>query len=783
MLFSFFQAPITNTTSCGEISLRDTYYYIISDKAKSGTTSLRAAPSAEEHDTIKRQCFDFVTFAGIFAKRAKEGLVRPSGLVCLDFDHVSLPNQLEAIKQQIAQDDMFPTMLAFTSPSGDGLKVIVRINYTPDEYATAYASLCSFFKRNYGIEADPQCKDIARACFLPYDPTAILRESDTVSPFDIHPFATPVSSPMQLERSTQDYVENVIRQLETNRTDITASYEHWVKIGFALADEFGESGRHYFHRISQFYPQYSRDEADKQFDNCLRAHSGAVRIGTFFHYCQEVGINCSTPQTKKQACGSCGTCGSLSTVTKNNGAEAAEVAEVRQSGNTSTFENDLNKAKLPTIYDTVKEKLPSILARCTENSRSTIESDVRFLSSLAVISATMPNVFGIYGGQKVYSNLYLIIDGPASSKKGKGTPANLIGQPIHDNLVNEYNLKMAEYSQAMEAFIKETKKGVKGIKEPQKPIRKTFYMPANSTDSAIINQIANNGGNGMIMETELDTVNSAFKSKHGNYSALLRKGFHHEPLSLLRRTADEFIEIPCPRIGLCISGTPGQINTLIGSAENGLFSRMAFYCTALDSGWDSPWTPEGEKITQDLFREIGKDYYLMYRTPLLEEGDISFSLSKEQQDEFDRSFGTMKKDFLEEEGASFAPSVHRMGLTCFRISLILSTLRVLESGNDIPSTITCDDNSFQAALDISLRLLEHSRFVYTHLPSSALGVNPRAKEFYNALPESFDRKRYLQVADKLGLKPKTVERYVTRLVAAQWLSNNYNCYKKTLTRL
>ena len=780
MLFSFFQAPVTNTSPCGEMTLQNTYYYIISDRAEACTASLRAAPSEEEHDRIKRQCFDFVTFAGVFSKRTKDGLVTPSGLVCLDFDHVSSPDQLETIKQQIARDGMFPTMLAFTSPSGDGLKVVVRVDYAPEEYATAYSSLQNFFRIKYGLEADPQCKDIARACFLPHDPTAVLRESDTISPFDIHQSSTSLSSPLQGGWSTQDCVENVILQLETNHIDITASYDHWVNIAFALADEFGEGGRSFFHRVSLFYPRYSPDEADKQYDNCLRTHSGAVGIGTFFHYCQEVGIHCSTPQMEKQACGSCGSCGSSSSSTENKGAEAAKAAEVRQRVAASVFEEDLSNANLPVIFDAVKEKLPIILQRCAVNSHSTIECDVRFLSSLAVFSATMPNVSGTYGGQTVFPNLYMIIDGPASSKKGKGTPARFIGQPFHDELLDAFHYEMAEYRLEMDQYRRELQNGVQNLQEPTHPLRKTFFVPANSTDSAILNQVFNNDGQGLIMETELDTVTNSFNTRYGNYSALLRKGFHHEPLSLLRRTADEFIEIPRPRISLCISGTPGQINTFIGSSENGLFSRMAFYCTALDSEWESPWTPEGQKITEDIFTEIGKDYFLKYRPRLIGREAITFTLTQEQQDEFDRTFGATKKDYLEEEGATFAPSVHRMGLICFRMSMILSILRTLEQGSDLPSSVTCDEDSFHAAMRIAIRLLEHSRFVFTHLPSSVHGVHQRARDFFYALPDNFDRQGYLQVAEKLGMKKKTVDRYVAKLVAARWLTNNYNDYRKAL---
>ena len=113
--------------------------------------------------------------------------------------------------------------------------------------------------------------------------------------------------------------------------------------------------------------------------------------------------------------------------------------------------------------------------------------------------------------------------------------------------------------------------------------------------------------------------------------------------------------------------------------------------------------------------------------------------------------------------------------------MIFATLRKLESGKAIPSHIICDDDSFKAAMDISTRLLEHTRFVYTHLPASLHGIHGRARAFFDALPETFDRKEYLKVADSLGMNPRTVERYITKLIASNWLKNDYNQYAKITT--
>ena len=61
-------------------------------------------------------------------------------------------------------------------------------------------------------------------------------------------------------------IEFIIQQIESSKIDLTSDYNDWLNIGFALADKFGESGRNYYHRISQFYIGYKSTDCDEQFN-------------------------------------------------------------------------------------------------------------------------------------------------------------------------------------------------------------------------------------------------------------------------------------------------------------------------------------------------------------------------------------------------------------------------------------------------------------------------------------------------------------------------------------
>ncbi len=175
---SFFRKPIRNTHPCREASPQDIYKYLVSDYAKAATQQLRSIKDPKERSRFKAQNFDYVTPGGIFRSRKESDLVKASGYMVIDFDHIPDPEGLVLL---LANEDNFETILAFRSPSGDGVKWFVALpnnaakpDGTPFTYGEFFTILSNYVRHNYGYEADPSGKDICRACFLPHDPDAFL---------------------------------------------------------------------------------------------------------------------------------------------------------------------------------------------------------------------------------------------------------------------------------------------------------------------------------------------------------------------------------------------------------------------------------------------------------------------------------------------------------------------------------------------------------------------------------------------------------------------------------
>ena len=199
---------------------------------------------------------------------------------------------------------------------------------------------------------------------------------------------------------------------------------------------------------------------------------------------------------------------------------------------------------IPNFAFEVKDKLPQILQSVVNHSASSGEADMMIMGAITTLSASLPNVYGIYDQSRVFPNLYLFVNAKASAGKGRLNMCKGLIKPI----IQE-QLAVAD--------------------------AQSLVLPANSSATAIYKQLALNNGHGLIFETEADTLNIAMRNSFGNFSDGLRKAFHHEPISYLRRKENERIEIREPHLSVVLSGTPKQCHKLIPSAENGLFSRFA----------------------------------------------------------------------------------------------------------------------------------------------------------------------------------------------------------------
>jgi len=122
-----------------------------------------------EGDKEAKKKLPVVLFSGEFSSRKDDALFEHSGLVVLDFDHVDV----DKTKQALATDDF--VLACWTSPSGDGIKALVRIT-NPERHRDHFRSLIAYFDKQYGLQVDETGINESRACFESHDPDMIIKD-------------------------------------------------------------------------------------------------------------------------------------------------------------------------------------------------------------------------------------------------------------------------------------------------------------------------------------------------------------------------------------------------------------------------------------------------------------------------------------------------------------------------------------------------------------------------------------------------------------------------------
>lgn len=192
--FSAYKAPIKNVIPAKEFSLENIHKIIISEKYKEVTKDLRTAKDKAGKSNTKASKLDYVTFSGTFNKRTLNGLKQHSNLFCIDLDDLS---NIEQVKSKVIE--VLPPSLMFTSPSGNGIKVVYKITISDaDTHLKYYEAFEQFFKLELGLIIDDKCKDIPRACFLCYDEKAYYNsEAEILNKSFIDTFPKEIKTPPQ----------------------------------------------------------------------------------------------------------------------------------------------------------------------------------------------------------------------------------------------------------------------------------------------------------------------------------------------------------------------------------------------------------------------------------------------------------------------------------------------------------------------------------------------------------------------------------------------------------
>lgn len=152
---------------------------VILNRIKEGNSkdlvkSIRALAGKTERNELKKD-LPAICFSGKFNKRNDNSLVEHSGLICLDFDGYTKTKELLQDKENLSKNKY--VFSVFISPSGDGLKVLVKVPPDAENHVNYFNSLEKHFNSE---RFDKTSKNISRVCYESYDPLIHINENSSL---------------------------------------------------------------------------------------------------------------------------------------------------------------------------------------------------------------------------------------------------------------------------------------------------------------------------------------------------------------------------------------------------------------------------------------------------------------------------------------------------------------------------------------------------------------------------------------------------------------------------
>lgn len=293
---SIYSAPITNITPCASITLEKVHTMITTNYQLRRITAQYRANGCRKEE--KRNFFPFATFGGTFSARKNGGLLHASGYVTIDIDDLHEVTA-EQVIEMLTGASVRP-ILAFVSPSGAGVKAIYNTADNGTQYGRKWEYIATKIEAETGVIADPSGKDIARACFLCYDPNAFFYPDAPA--VEVEPASTPAVTvtppPIAPDYEKGDPLGALVQKVIERGVDIAPSYDEWRRLCAAIKSAYNGGGYAQFSALSDLHTPPPTEAAKLAI---WRATSTACGVGanSIFYLADFYGVRLVEPQRQQ----------------------------------------------------------------------------------------------------------------------------------------------------------------------------------------------------------------------------------------------------------------------------------------------------------------------------------------------------------------------------------------------------------------------------------------------------------------------------------------------------
>ena len=504
-------------------------------------TKLREADSEEEKGRIKNSLLAFTPSVELNTGRKFAEGDSYSSIIHLDYD--KLEDVTGALKKIKALDY---TYSCFVSPSGNGIKVFVRVSNKMEQHEDAFNTLKSYYDKAVGVESDKSIKDLCRLCFVSSDPDLYINEESEV--FDY--------TTISMTRTPEELWEYTSRK-----------------------ETFTVGNRNNF-----------------IFTFACNTNRYGLNIEEAQSYCSSYTDSTLTYQEIERT---------IRSAYENNTFEFGKMQSVQFVQSCS--KEDKSPMIPDEVYEnlppTLKESCAVFKGRERDvyltSALCVISGGLSNMQGLYAQKIVYPNLYSFIIAPAASGK------GSMNYARSLGDCYQTLLESKNNEAKASYVKEIEIYNFKKKMAKKE--EDIRDLKKPEEPKFKTFFIPGNTSSAMIHKHLEFNEGSGCICESEADTITNALKQEWGGFNDVLRKAFHNETILSSRRADFDYTKIEVPKLSLSITGTPDQVEGILNSTQNGLASRFMFYSFYTPPKWKKTFTKNISHSKQNQFMKFTQD--------------------------------------------------------------------------------------------------------------------------------------------------------------------------------
>jgi hypothetical protein len=185
-----------------------------------------AEKKEEAYNKAKKSLLAFTPSSKFVGGRKMEFLAEYSNTIILDIDKLSKEDLAKA--NHLANQSEF-TYASFISPSGNGLKILVKINTPKSEHKESFLKVQAHYEELLKLEIDKSGKDITRLCFYSYDEKLYYNENAAIFASETQQSVLPLSGTSSPPMEGLGVVGPNLPQKMSGGKNFETIYNHCIK--------------------------------------------------------------------------------------------------------------------------------------------------------------------------------------------------------------------------------------------------------------------------------------------------------------------------------------------------------------------------------------------------------------------------------------------------------------------------------------------------------------------------------------------------------------------------